>query len=79
MQTDLDKITGASGWRQTDRLLTLTTPLGSDALLAETVRIDEALGPVSEHAGYRIELTALSPDAHLPLTALLGQPVRLDL
>ena len=79
MNTLLDKIPGGAGWRQTDRLLTLTTPAGPDVLLAETVRIDEALGPVAEHAGYRIDLTALSPDAHLQLTELLGQPVRLDL
>lgn len=79
MNTLLDKIPGGTGWGQTDRLLTLTTPAGPDVLLAETVRIDEALGPVSEHAGYRIELTALSPDAHLQLTDLLGQPARLDL
>ena len=79
MNTLLDKIPGGAGWRQTDRLLTLTTPAGPDVLLAETVRIDEALGPVAEHAGYRIDLTALSPDAHLQLTEFLGQPVRLDL
>lgn len=79
MNTILDTLTGGAGWRQTDRLLTLTTPAGPDALLAETVHIDEALGPVSEHAGYRIALTARSPDAHLSLTTLLGQPARLDL
>ncbi|MBL8403798.1 MAG: type VI secretion system tip protein VgrG, partial [Dechloromonas sp.] len=79
MNTILDPLTGGAGWRQTDRLLTLTTPAGPDALLAETVHIDEALGPISEHAGYRIALTARSPDAHLSLTALLGQPARLDL
>ncbi len=79
MNALLDMITGAAGWRQTDRLLTLTTPAGPDALLAEAVRIDEALGPVAEHAGYRIELTALSDNAEQSLTVLLGQPVRLDL
>lgn len=79
MNTILDTLTGGAGWRQTDRLLTLTTPAGPDALLAETVHIDEALGPISEHAGYRIALTARSPDAHLSLTTLLGQPARLDL
>jgi type VI secretion system secreted protein VgrG len=75
----LDTLAGGAGWRQTDRLLTLSTPAGPDILLAETVRINEALGPVVEHAGYRIDLNALSPDAHLSLTDLLGQPVRLDL
>lgn len=79
MNTPLAFLSGGAGWQQTDRLLTLSTPAGPDALLAETVRIDEALGPVSEHAGYRIELTALSSNAHLSLTALLGQAARLDL
>jgi type VI secretion system secreted protein VgrG len=31
----------------------------------KTVTIDKSLGPVSEHAGYRIVLTALSTDARL--------------
>ena len=79
MTSILDTLAGGAGWRQTDRLLTLSTPAGPDILLAETVRINEALGPVVEHAGYRIDLNALSPDAHLSLTDLLGQPVRLDL
>lgn len=79
MNSLLDMITGGAGWRQTDRLLTLVTPAGPDALLAETARIDEALGPVTEHAGYRIELTVLSANVQQSLTALLGQPARLDL
>ncbi|MCK9987493.1 MAG: type VI secretion system secreted protein VgrG [Azoarcus sp.] len=74
-----DLIADAAGWRQTARLLTLTTPLGPDVLLAETATIDEALGPLAEHAGFRIELTAVSADAHLPLAPLLGQPARVDL
>jgi len=79
MNTILDLIAGGAGWCQTDRLLSLTTPAGPDALLAETATIDEALGPVVDHAGFRIELTALSANADLSLTALLGQPARLDL
>nr|MBL8411526.1 type VI secretion system tip protein VgrG [Dechloromonas sp.] len=78
MNALLDLVTGA-GWRQNARLLTLHTPLGADVLLAEAVVIEEALGPVTEHAGYRIELTALSSDAHIALPKLLGQAVRLDL
>ncbi|AYH41945.1 type VI secretion system Vgr family protein [Azoarcus sp. DN11] len=74
-----DLIAGGAGWRQTARLLTLTTPLGPDVLLAETADIDEALGPLADHAGFRIALTALSVDAHLPLATLLGQPARVDL
>ena len=75
----LDLISGGAGWRQTNRLLNLSTPAGPDALLAETARIDEALGPVAEHAGYRIELTVLTANAEQSLAALLGQPARLDL
>ena len=75
----LDLIGGAAGWRQNDRLLTLTTPAGTDALLAESASIEEALGPVADHAGFRIVLTVLTADAHQSLTALLGQPARLDL
>ena len=79
MNNILDLIGGAAGWRQNARLLTLTTPAGPDALLAESARIDEALGPVKEHAGFRIVLTVLTSNAHQSLTALLGQPARLDL
>lgn len=68
-----------SGWTQHARLLRLTTPAGPDSLLAEQAEIHEALGPTDGHAGFRIELTALSTDAHQSLTALLGQPARLDL
>jgi type VI secretion system secreted protein VgrG len=79
MNNILDLVGGAAGWRQHARLLSLSTPLGADALLAETAQIDEALGPVTAHAGFRIELTALSNNAHQSLTALLGQPARLEL
>ncbi|MBI2278006.1 MAG: type VI secretion system tip protein VgrG [Dechloromonas sp.] len=79
MNDILELIAGGAGWKQNARLLTLSTPAGPDALLAETARIDEALGPVGEHAGFRIELTTLSANAHQSLTALLGQPARLDL
>lgn len=66
-------------WHRHARLLTLTTPAGPDVLLAESARIDEALGPVPGHAGFRIELTALAADAAPSLAGLLGQPARLDL
>ncbi len=79
MNRILDLIPGGAGWRQSNRLLTLSTPAGPDALLAETVCIEESLGPVAGHAGFRIELTVLSIDAGRALTALLGQPARLDL
>ena len=73
----LDLLHGS--WTQHARLLRLTTPAGTGSLLAEQAEIHEALGPTQDHAGFRIELTALSTDAHQSLTALLGQPVRLDL
>lgn len=79
MDNILALLADGAGWNQNARLLTLTTPAGADALLAETARIDEALGPVSEHAGFRIDLTVLAANAHQSLTALLGQPARLDL
>src|SRR5512145_3204476 len=79
MNSILDLVAGGAGWRQSDRLLTLSTPAGANALLAETARIDEALGPLAEHAGFRIELTVLSSNAQQSLTGLLGQPARLDL
>ena len=68
-----------SFWHQTDRLMILQTPLGRDVLLAESAQVVEGLGPVRAHAGYRIELTALSSRADLDPTQLLGQTVRLDL
>lgn len=79
MDNILELLAGGAGWNQNARLLTLTTPARADALLAETARIDEALGPLSEHAGFRIELTALAANAHQSLSALLGRPARLDL
>src|SRR6185369_1990440 len=79
MDNLLELLAGGAGWNQNARLLTLTTPAGPDALLAETARIDEALGPVTEHAGFRIELTVLAANAHQSLSALLGQAARLDL
>lgn len=69
----------AAGWNQNQRLMRLVTPLGADALLAETATIRESLGPVSEHAGFHVVLTVLCADAHVALTTLLGQPARLEL
>ena len=60
---------------QHDRLLRLHTPLGRDALVAETLRARESF----DEGGFRLELTALSVDARLPLDELLGQPVLLEL
>jgi type VI secretion system secreted protein VgrG len=59
---------------QATRLLRLTTPLGSDELLAECVRGEESIS-----AAYTFAITALSSNADLSLRALLGQPALLEL
>ncbi len=56
------------------RVLKLSTPLGEDALLAESLRGSEGLSE-----GFRLEVGALSLDAALPLKRLIGQPVLLEL
>ena len=61
--------------RQHGRLLHLHTPLGPDVLVAETLDGTESV----DVGGFRLELTALSVDAHVDLTELLGQPVLLEL
>ena len=65
----------ASGPAQHERLLRLHTPLGRDALVAETLIGHESL----DGGGFRLELTALSVDAHLSLDELLGAPALLEL
>jgi type VI secretion system secreted protein VgrG len=59
---------------QDSRLLRLTTPLGENKLLAESVYGEEAIG---ESFSFRI--TALSLDAGISLSSLLGQPALLEL
>jgi Rhs element Vgr protein len=59
---------------QASRLLRLHTPLGDDVLLAESLHGEEGIGE-----GFRLQVSALSTDAGLPLKALLGQPVLLEL
>ncbi|MCW7537333.1 type VI secretion system tip protein TssI/VgrG [Aquabacterium sp. A7-Y] len=68
-----------SGYTQTDRLLRLHTRLGPDVLLAERMTLTESLGPSGPDCGFKLELTALSPDTHLELKQLIGQPVLLEL
>src|SRR5690606_34591670 len=69
-----------AGPRQQDRLLRLHTPLGPEVLVAERLDGVEALGPAPDApAGYRLELSALSVDAHIDLAELPGQPVLLEL
>jgi type VI secretion system secreted protein VgrG len=59
---------------QDTRLLRLSTPLGSDRLLAESLCGEERLD-----GGYLLHLSALSLDADIPLRSLLGQPVLLEM
>ncbi|WP_071324351.1 type VI secretion system Vgr family protein [Janthinobacterium sp. 1_2014MBL_MicDiv] len=64
----------ANGVSQATRLLKLSTPLGPDKLLAESVRGEEGLSQ-----GCVFHITALSLDAAIPLKSLIGQPVLLEL
>ena len=59
---------------QETRLLQLTTPLGSNALLLECVRGEEGVGQ-----GFRFVLAALSQDSNIELKSLIGQPALLQL
>ena len=71
----LDQVVALLGsFTQTTRLLRLTTPLGSDELLAECVRGEESIS-----AGYTFTISALSTNADIPLRPLLGQPALLEL
>ena len=71
----LDQVISHLGsFTQTTRLLRLTTPLGSDELLAECVRGEESIS-----AGYTFTISALSTNANISLRALLGQPALLEL
>ncbi|WP_332879294.1 type VI secretion system Vgr family protein [Massilia sp. S19_KUP03_FR1] len=63
-----------SSYTQSTRLLRLTTPLGANTLLAESVHGEEGL-----RTGFRFVITALSLDAHLSLRDLIGQPALLEL
>lgn len=65
---------------QDTRLLRLHTPLGADLLVPERVQLDEGIGPdAGLPGGLRVQMTALSPDAHIDLKRLIGQPVLLEL
>lgn len=64
----------AGRYAQYRRVLKLTTPLGEDVLLAESLRGNEGLSE-----GFRFEVAALSLDAAIPLKSLIGQPVLLEL
>lgn len=64
-----------AGFTQADRLLDLSTPLGQDRLLAERLQGTEQLSD----GGFVLHVDALSDDAHIPLKALIGQPVQVKL
>lgn len=64
----------AGRYAQHRRVLKLTTPLGEDVLLAESLRGNEGLSE-----GFRFEVAALSLNAAIPLKSLIGQPVLLEL
>ena len=67
------------GARQHTRLLRLHTPMGPDVLMAERAEITQAICPIGPGAPDRIEMLALSRNAHLQAADLLGQPVLLEL
>jgi type VI secretion system VgrG family protein len=62
------------GWSQQDRFLWLTTPLGADRLVAESLQGWESL----DGGGFRFELTALTESPDLPLEKLIGAPVLVE-
>ncbi len=71
----LEQIVSLLGsFTQATRLLRLTTPLGSNELLAECVRGEESIS-----GGYTLTISALSPNADISLRTLLGQPALLEL
>src|ERR1700754_3952238 len=65
----------AAGFEQGNRLLDLSTPLGANRLLAQSMRGEDKLS----NGGYCLDIAALSEDAHIPLKDLLGQPAQLNL
>ena len=80
MHTLANRIWAELGPTQETRLLRLFTPLGVNALLAESVSGQELIGPdLKGLSGFKFEIVALSNNAHLKLKELIGQPARLDL
>lgn len=64
----------AGNFTQQRRILRLTTVLGDQTLLAESLRGGEGLSQ-----GFRFEVAALSLDAAIPLKSLIGQAVLVEL
>ena len=63
-----------SGWAQQDRFLWLTTSLGTNALVAESLDGWEAI----DHGGYRFHVTALSGNPALAIERLIGASVLVE-
>ena len=71
---------------QNRRFVKLHTPVGKDVFVAESVEIDEAIGPLPQdgepaetvRAGFRVVVHALCGDTHLELKSLMGQGVRVE-
>ncbi len=83
VQSLVQAVLAALGPSQNQRLLRLHTPLGPNVLLAERMHGTETIGPRAPGGaaatGFKLEVLALSTNAHLQLKNLIGQPVRLDL
>ena len=70
----LELSTLLGSFTQATRLLRLTTALGTDVLLAECVRGEEAIC-----SPYTLTISALSLDASISLRSVLGKPALLEL
>jgi type VI secretion system VgrG family protein len=68
----LDELAGK--FSQHRRMLRLSTVVGDNALLAESLRGDEEIS-----RGFRFQVVALSLDAGIPLKSLIGQPALVEL
>jgi type VI secretion system secreted protein VgrG len=71
---------------QNNRFIKVHTPLGNDVFVAERVQVFERISPQPfghakepATAGFRIEVVALSGDAHHALKDLIGQSVCVEL
>ncbi|WP_027819744.1 type VI secretion system Vgr family protein [Paraburkholderia bannensis] len=62
------------GWSQQNRFLRVTTSLGAQALVAESLQGWEAV----DHGGFRLQVSALSGRPDLPLVQLIGAPVLIE-
>lgn len=68
----VDELAGT--FHQNRRVLRLSTPLGEQTLLAESLRGEEHIDQ-----GFRFQVSALALDAAIALKSLIGQPVLVEL